>query len=104
VKHLLYDEKYTISGAKKRLKVLRVPTEKQLALDFGVAAPPAPEEPETSEAEPPPAAAPVMSTPELAAPVVGAARPPRVPAELVRRMTQEIEALFELVREDEPVR
>src|SRR5204862_361596 len=39
IKQLLYDEKYTISGAKKRLKLLRGPGERQLDLAFGAVAP-----------------------------------------------------------------
>jgi len=34
IRHLLYDEKYTIEGAKKRLKTDRDATESQLSLPF----------------------------------------------------------------------
>jgi DNA-binding transcriptional MerR regulator len=89
IKRLLYDEKYTISGAKKRLKLLRAPGEEQLALDFsGEPATGAPgPSGETSGLAPSPA-------PERAPPA----------ADVLARLTREVEAIFELVREDKPVR
>jgi DNA-binding transcriptional MerR regulator len=80
IKRLLYDEKYTISGAKKQLKYLRGSSEKQLSLDFeGKAADGEPREPQGSP-------------------------PPPLPREVVERIAREVEAIFELVREDESVR
>ena len=83
IKRLLYDEKYTISGAKKQLKGPRGSWEKQLLLDFGGK----PTDLEPEEAEPAPSP---RDTP--------------LPGDVVQRIAREVEAIFELVREDEPVR
>jgi DNA-binding transcriptional MerR regulator len=148
IKQLLYGEKYTVSGAKRRLQGPRPPDDEQIEMRFegnpppdapvpavprhpeAAAAPrdaPVPAVPRHPEAAAAPRDAPVPAAPrhpEAAAaprdaPVPaaprqpGAAAAPRdapvpdpqaLPREVLARLIAEAEAIFELVREDEPVR
>jgi len=96
IKQLLYDEKYTISGAKKRLKLLRGPGERQLDLAFGADSPAVPVEEEPA-VEPGP-------EPEEAPAAAVASEPATLSADLLERASREVEAILELVRKDKPVR